>query len=280
MGDLQMKPLMEEKKRKEIQTGFGEQQQQEVITGVSPYVVDERWQMPEQKEQGEYEEPMVQTESVKEILEDTATTKQLSKEDNKKGAPPLFGEGEPNLQDIKRKQDSRNASMLAVLAKIVKAYPAYVKEELLEEDHGNPMRVFVTLHDPNGNKVRIGVMKDKKEGDDRALWVQIVEKAVSLLMQQYEGGARQDMYAGLSDTNKLSSEERKEAKKDGGESELKAGVMLFMGKRGLTMMGLDNKGDDNGDGGEGAHRVDLSVDSIPTAEPAVWAGFHDLRGKR
>ena len=263
MGDLQMGPLMEEKKKREIKTGFGEQEEAEL----SPYALDERWRAPEQQQQTQqesYGETRLVTESVSELLADTDTTQEMTLE--KKGPMPLFDEGEPNLQDIRRKQDSRNASMLLVLAEIMKVYPAFVSHELLEEDKSNPSRVFVTLHDPSGNKVKLSVMKQKNEGDKRALWVQLVEKAVKMLMGRYEGGAMQDMYAGLSDTNKLSSEERKAAAGGLSDSEMKAGVMLFMGKRGFSIMGLDNN-DDNKEEGDGSVLVYNSAPapSVPTA---------------
>lgn len=267
MAEYMMKDLEEDKKKRIIDTKIGEQQQQlEETTELSPYAADQRWMMPEQQQMTDtVEEMRLQTDSVNEILADTQTTKELTMNASKKEAPPLFEEGEPNLQDIKRKQDSRNASLLVVLSEIMKTYPAFVTHELLEQDKSNPMRAFVTLHDPNGVKVKISVNKEKNEGDKRALWVQVVEKAVKMLTKQYEGGARQDMYAGLSDANKLSSEERQQLARDGGKSEMKAGVMLFMGKRGITMLGLD---DENSNFGAGGGQDDAGMENTVQANSA------------
>ncbi len=107
----------------------------------------------------------------------------MAEDEDEEGQQHVFN---PKLEDVLQSKGLTDCYLISTLAGIVKTNPDYIRSII--RDHDNDLtKAIVTLYDKDGNRRQIVVDKTGYNGSPAALWVQLIEKAASMLIQSDNG---------------------------------------------------------------------------------------------
>ena len=103
---------------------------------------------------------------------------------------PIFGYKDNLLKTtyIKQKETNLDCYLLSTLAGIVNTHPEYMKD-IISDSGDTSDTAVVKLYDANGIRQSIIVQKTRMENDSRDMWVQLIEKAATVIIGKNEGSA-------------------------------------------------------------------------------------------
>ena len=87
-----------------------------------------------------------------------------------------------SISEIRQSGAINDCYLISVLAGLASCDPEYIKNSLITEDEKDKKYAVVSLYDEKGDAMKIRIRKTGWKGDNRPLWIQLVEKAALVLI--------------------------------------------------------------------------------------------------